>query len=102
MTIFTKALTVLLLSLTLTSCTVTTKSEDITLSDRAWSSITIGCSEFAKGNLTEAGPYFAEAAQLNPEYIPILEKFNLILNFWISNPNRLETEEFMSLYCSAN
>jgi hypothetical protein len=97
---FAKTSFIFLLGILLTGCTVTTKSEDITLGDRAWAEITSGCSEFKNGKLAEAGLFFANAAQLNPDYIPVLEKFNLILNFWISNPNRLEINEFMSLYCS--
>lgn len=91
---------ILLLGILLSGCTVTTKSADISLADRAWAEITSGCSEFKNGKLAEAGSYFASAAQLNPEYIPVLEKFNLILNFWITNPDRLEIKEFMTLYCA--
>ena len=91
---------IVLLGILLTGCTVTTKSEDITLGERAWGAITTGCSEFNDGDYAKAGSSFANAAQLNPQYIPILEKFNLILNMWISNPNRLEINQFMILYCS--
>lgn len=100
-----KSLTVsftILLALSLVGCTVTTKSEALTLSERAYSEITAGCDLFNKGDLEKASLNFANAARFNPEFVPVLEKFNLIINNFIPNPNSLELDEFMLLFCSTD
>jgi hypothetical protein len=97
----TKILSVLSVGILLTGCTVTTKSEEIGLDELALTQVNYGCVEFRKSDFAKAAQYFGKAARTNPQYIPIVEHLNVLINPWTNQGNALiKTQLFMNIYCA--
>lgn len=92
---------IVLLGILLTGCTVTTKNAETPVKEQAYSYVLAGCYQFNKGEVAIAATKFAYAAQLNPEYLPVLEKMNALINVWLPGANIGETTTYLKLFCSA-
>jgi hypothetical protein len=92
---------ILVLGLALTGCTVTTKSGDVSLSERAWAEVEAGCVEYNNSDYSKAGYYFSNAARLNPQYLPLVENMNNIINPWVmGGTNIAKAQSFITLLCT--
>jgi hypothetical protein len=99
---FVRTSIIVLLGITLTGCTVTTKSGDVTLSERAWTDVEAGCVEYNNSDYSKAGYYFSTAARLNPQYLSLVENMNNILNPWVmGGTNIAKAQSFMTLFCAS-